>query len=68
MIQHLFQIHSLCSVNSEAFTNEVFGLATDLDVLWERERASSNLLVGLLDLLGLEGWSAIEHGVENDSN
>ena len=37
-------------------------------MLRERERASSDLLIGLLDFLRLEGRSPVQHRVEDDSD
>ena len=33
----------------------------------ERERACSDLFVGLLDFLRLKRWSTIQHGVQDDA-
>jgi len=68
MLEHVLNVGSLRNVNCKAFADEVLGVRTKLDMLREAECASTNLLVGVLDFLGLERRSAIKHGVENDTD
>lgn len=63
MIEHLFQVHALCEIHCEAATDEVLDIGAHGDVLWESECASTNLFVGLLDLLGLKRRSTVKHCV-----
>ena len=37
-------------------------------MFWERERASSDLFIGLLDFLRFERGSAIKHSVKDDTD
>ena len=50
VLQHFREIHPLGRINSEAFPDEILGVASKLGVFIEREGSSSNLLVGLPDL------------------
>ncbi len=68
MIEHLLQVNAFCQIDSEALADKIFGLITNMNVFGERECASTNLLVRLLDFLGLKRRSTIQHGVENDTN
>lgn len=68
MLKHLTEVDSLGWVDCQTPANEVFGVISDCDVLWEGEGASSDLFVSLLDLLRFEGWSTVEHRVEDNSD
>ena len=68
MVKHLIECDTFIDIDSEASSDEILGLAAEIEVFWEGKSSSLNLLVSLLDLLRLERWSAIEHRVENDTD
>lgn len=51
MLKHFRESDAFSVVNSQTFANEVFRLIADCNVLGEGKCASSDLLIGLLDLL-----------------
>ena len=65
MLEHFRQIHTLEWINNQTLFDEVFCVGTSLHVVWELECSSLDLLVGLLHLLRLEGWSTMQHSVED---
>ena len=68
VVKHLIECDTFIDIDSEASSDEILGLAAEIEVFWEGKSSSLNLLVSLLDLLRLERWSAIEHRVENDTD
>ena len=50
MLKHLLKIDALRQINCQAFSDKIFRLVSNCDVLREREGASSDLFVCLLDL------------------
>lgn len=60
--------NALGKVDCEALADKIFGVISNLNMLWEREGTSLNFFVGLFDFLRLKRWSAIQHGVKNNSN
>lgn len=68
MIKHLLESNALGNVDCEALADKIFGVISNLDVLWELESTSLNFFVGLLDFLRLKWWSTVQHSVENNSN
>jgi len=50
MQKHIFNVHSFCWVNGKAPADEVTGISSDDDILWEGKCACPDFLVCLLDI------------------
>lgn len=68
MLQHLCQVHAVFRTRHKALSNEILGLAADLNVIWERVSDRLDLFVGLLYVLRLERRTSIQHCVENHAD
>lgn len=68
MLQHLCEVHSVFRRCNEAFSNEILGLVSNLNVVRERVSDRLNFLVGLFDVLRLERRTTVQHGVENNTD
>lgn len=68
MLEHLVKVHPLVGVDNEALFDKVLGSLAHIDVFGEAKGTCLDLLVGLLDLNGLEGRPSTEHRIQDDSD
>ena len=68
VLKHLLKIDALCQINCQAFSDKIFRLVSNCNVLWEREGAGSDLFVCLLDFCRLKRRSTVQHCVKNDAD
>ena len=63
MLEHLSQTHSVLRDRNEAFSNEIFCLMANLNMVWERVSDRLDFFIRLLDVLRLERRTAVKHRV-----
>ena len=68
MLKHLLERDALGQINCKALSYQIFCKISNINVLWELESPCFDLFVGLFHFLRLKRWSAIQHGVQNNSN
>jgi hypothetical protein len=68
MLEDLIKCESVLRIRLEDLENQVSAQRVDLCVLWEGVLNQLDPLIGALDVGGLEGRSADEECVQDDSN